>query len=61
MRVQDYQNTNLHSHYNSFLTKKMVKNGYYGKECFGLARDCIETRHMNLFTTTCGSYFLIKL
>ena len=29
---------------NSFLTEKMVKKGYYGNECLGLARDRIEVR-----------------
>ena len=29
----------------------MVKKGHYGSECFGLARDRIKVRQMNLFTT----------
>ena len=47
----------LHSHNNRFLTKKMVKEGYYGNECFGLARDRIEVRQMNPFPTTKADLF----
>ena len=43
---------NLHSHNNPFLTEKMVKNGYYGNEGFGLAWDGIEVRQIGLFITT---------
>ena len=32
----------------------MVKKGYYGNECFGLAWDRIEVRQMNLFIATAG-------
>ena len=37
----------------------MVKKGYYGNECFGLARDCIEVRQMNPFITTYYTPYII--
>ena len=43
---------NLHSHNNPFLTEKMVKNGYYRNEGFGLAWDRIKVRQIGPFTTT---------
>ena len=49
---------NLHSHNNLFLTEKMVKNGYYRNEGFGLAWDHIEVCQTGPFITT---YFMALL
>ena len=43
---------NLNSHNNPFLVGKMVKNGYYGNEDFGLPWDRIKVCQIGLFTTT---------
>ena len=40
-----------------FLTKEMVKKGYYENEGFGLAWDRIEVRQMNPFITTFSLQF----
>ena len=44
------QKTTIHSHNNPFLTKKIVKNRYYGNENFSLARGRIEVfrNHMTV-------------
>ena len=44
--------TQLNIKETGFLTEKMVKKGYHGNDCFGLAWDRIEVRQTNLFITT---------
>ena len=43
---------NVHSNNNPFLTKNVVKNGYYGNEAFGLTWDYTEVRQIAAFVTT---------